>query len=69
MVAYVVWAVELGKKKMDTFTYKDAHRCYISPPRGGANSEPIAMEFGTLIDLAYAINLSSLVMICYRVGA
>ena len=32
-------------------------------------SEPIAMKFGILIDLAYTVICSSLVMIGYRVGA
>ena len=57
----VVWAVDLRKKKnthihtyIHTYT-KNAHWCYISPPRGGAISQAIAMKFGIPTDLDYVI--------------
>ena len=42
---------------MKTYIYENAQWCYISPPRWGTNSQPIAMNFGTLIHLVYLINL------------
>ena len=38
----------------DKYT-KNAHWCYISPPRGGAISEAIAMTFCILTDLEFVM--------------
>jgi len=37
---------------------KNEHWCYISPVRGGAVSQLIALKFGTLIELSYVITFA-----------
>jgi len=56
-------AVDPRKKKkninIQTYTYtKNAHWCYISPARGVAISQLIAMKFGTRVELTYVINFA-----------